>query len=154
MIEVPLYKAYLFPNGVYDGCITKVEKVENSFYKQDPENSVQFQLKITFEVDHKDKKFPGRTFNIGSFVSLSLSGKSGLFKYYEALTGDKMTIQQMEEASKPAGTGLSFGLDEQKMLGRKVKLVIEQTESKQGNIICKVHSILPEKTELAEEPTS
>lgn len=141
----------MFPNGVYDACITKVEKVKNSFYEKDPENSVEFQLKLEFEVDHTDKKFPGRVFKISSFVSLSLSGKSGLFKYYEALTGDKMTIQQMEEASKPAGSGLSFGLDENKMLARKVKLVIEQTESKQGVQICKVATILPVTAKLDEE---
>ena len=148
MISVPLYKAYLFPNGVYDACITKVEKVENRFYKNDPDNSVQFQLKVEFEVDHTDPKFPKRTFKISHFVSLSLSGKSGLYKYYEALTGDKMTIQQMEEASKAVGSELSFDIDEQKILGRKVKLVIEQTENKQGVPMSKVTSILPEKTKI------
>lgn len=153
LITVPLYKAYLFPNGVYDACITKVEQVENSFYKKDPENSVQYQLKIEFEVAHKDKKFPGRVFKITHFVSLALSGKSALLKYYEALTGIKKTIQQMEEAAKSGKAGLTYDIDEQTMLGRSVKLVIEQTETKTGMTISRVTSILPEKVKLDTEHT-
>jgi len=144
LIDVPVYKAYLFPNGVYEACVSKVEMVENSFYKNDPENSVKNQLKIEFAVEHSDRKFPGRNFKIVHFVSLALSGKSALTKYYHALTGDQLTFAQMEEASKPTGEGLSFALDERKILGRKVKLVIEQANNKQGILMSKVTSILPE----------
>ena len=153
MLDVPLYKAYLFPNGVYIGEVLSVEVSENSFWKKDPENSTRFQLKIEFKVKHTDKSFPGRNFKITAFVSLALSGKSKLLKYYEALTGEKTTLQQLESAAKVTPDGLVVQLDEQKMLGRKVQLVIEEATSQTGVKVSKVTSILPKTAKLDLEHT-
>ena len=114
----------LVPAGVYEAEIVEVEEVNNPFEEGES------QLRLHFALDYKDRQ--GKPVVIKRFISKKLNAKSKLFELVGAIDGKNPSKESYPE-----------GIDPSSLKGKRCKVVIKHTDSKDGSTWARAESFLP-----------